>query len=178
MKVTVSFVASLLMIPFAHGADVDLYKKAETMFQTGTTPQLELLSSGWYSGRCYVRRDPNSEKAGALVLMTGKTPEGSDFIKQIIPASSVRDEADYFDHIDDEEYAIYSQELYADSNLPAFFQDGSLMSHLHYGILIGTMHTRAIGTDLIVAMTNFEETPTADSNAYFYCVISKKSREL
>lgn len=178
MKLGILLLVSALAMPFAQAAQTDLYKKAESLFQTGTQPEPELLSSGWFSGRCYLRRDPTSEKAGALVLMINRGLDGSLAMKQIIPASSIVDEPDFFDEISDEEYAIYSQELYAHSNPLAFLQDGSLMSHLHYGILIGTLHTRAIGTDLIVTMTNYEETPNLESNAAFYCVISKKSREL
>lgn len=179
MKLAILVLIGILTQSFAHASQTDLFKKAEALFQTGTQPNPELLSSGWFSGRCYLRRDPNTEKSGVLVLMVNHGLDGGPAtIKQIIPALSIFDETDFFDEISDEEHEIYSEELYASSNPLAFFQDGSLMSHLHYGILIGTLHTRAVGTDLIVTLTNYEETPNLESNAFFYCLISKKSREL
>jgi len=172
MKPLLTLAILVLVSVFAQ-AEEALYKKMEKAFQSAAEPKLESLSGGWFTGRCYTRSAPDVEKSGVLVLIPAE--EGG--FKQIIPASSIQNEADYFDEITDEEYAIYREELYAGNNAPAILQDGSLKSDLYYSILIGGLHTRQIGDELIVTMTNYSETP-ADQNAFFYCRISKKVREL
>lgn len=154
-------------------AEETIYTKMEKAFQSAAEPRFESLSSGWFSGRCYTRSAPDVEKSGVLVLIP--TEDGG--FKQIIPAASIQAEADYFDEITDEEYEIYREELYAGNNVRAVLQDGSLKSDLYYSILIGGLHTRQIGDELLVTLTNYSETP-ADQNAFFYCRISKKVREL
>lgn len=99
-------------------------------------------------------------------------------LKQIIPASSLRSEVDYFDEIDQEEYEVYSEEIYAESNPIGGLLNGSFTSDLYYGILIGTLHTRQIGNELLVTMTNYDETPALSHNGHFYCRVTKKVREL
>lgn len=172
MKPLLTLIVLVFISAFAQ-AEETIYKKMEKVFQSASEPKLESLSGGWFTGRCYTRSAPDVEKSGVLVLIP--TEEGG--FKQIIPASSIHTEADYFDEITDEEYEIYREELYAGNNSPAILQDGSLMSELHYSILIGKLYTRQVGSELIVTMTNYSETP-ADKNAFFYCRISKKVHEL
>ncbi|MBL7669855.1 MAG: hypothetical protein JNM39_05165 [Bdellovibrionaceae bacterium] len=151
------------------------YGKLEMLFQKAETPVMTSFGNGWFAGRCYTRNEPKIEKAGVLVLMPGPEYVG---LKQIIPASSLRSEVDYFDEIDQEEYEVYSQELYAESNPTGSLLNDSFTSDLYYGILIGTLHTRQIGNELLVTMTNYEETPALTHNGHFYCRMTKKVREL
>ena len=118
----------------------NLYAENELLFQTGRQPEISTFQSGWYTGRCYTRREPLLEKAGAFVLITVTSEGGSAGIKQIVPASSIRDESDYFDEIDAEEFENYNQELYEKNNQPGKYLNGSFTSDLYYGILIGTLH--------------------------------------
>lgn len=158
-------------------AEQNLYLKGQSLFASGSIPQLELLQSGWYSGRCYTRRSPELEKSALLVLMQMKA-HGQTMIKQILPPETITFEADKFDQVSDVEYQQVSQELYEKENMFAYAIQGSLTSDLYYDQLIGTIHTRQVGQDLVVAFTNYNDIPDENQNAYFYCLINKKVHDL
>ncbi len=157
-------------------AEMNGYQKLEEQFAKAGPPILSATADGWYSGRCYTRRAPETETAGALVLVPAWDAENNKLYKQIVPAVSLRSEPDYFDNFTEEEYEMYKEEIYEESNFPAKILNGSLQSELYYGFLIGSLWTRQMGTDLIVTMTNFEESPLVSSQGHFYCLITKKVR--
>ncbi|MBK9294200.1 MAG: hypothetical protein IPM57_07110 [Oligoflexia bacterium] len=152
------------------------YKNFESVFRTGSFPEvITQLETGWYSGRCYTRSEPKIEKAGVLVVI-----HESHGTKIIVPAGSLRSEPDYFDEISGDKYDFFREEIYEKTNPYSFARDGVLLSHLHYGILIGTLHVVQLNPQLLgLTMTNFEESPLLDNNSYFYCKIStRKIRDL
>lgn len=142
-------------------------------FLIAEKPNLNEIQEGWFSGRCFARRDPTTMKSGLLVFIKSTNQSGFEF-KQIIPAASIREEFDYFDELDEEEFSIYSQELYERNNSAAVMGDNSLISDLHYDILIGTLHTRKSGNDYWVTLTNYQDKPSTEEQSYFVCMVNKK----
>jgi hypothetical protein len=112
-------------------------------------------------------------KAGVLVVLNsgGK-------LTVSIPASSIREEAAYFDNIDADKYAEYKDEVYLKKNFPAEVKNDSLVSQLYYDILIGDMHLRQSGASLIFALTNYQETPLKNENSFFFCKVEQKVMDL
>lgn len=165
----------MLMANYAVGGESSMYSDYAQSFLKASVPVMQNYKSGWYTGRCVTRREPMTEKAGALVLID---KDGTSSFKQIIPASSLRSEVDYFDDIDDEEYEVYKDEIYEQANSPAKNKYDSLHSDLYYGILIGALYTRQLGNDLIVTLTNYEESPTVKDSGHFFCKFTKMVRAL
>jgi hypothetical protein len=160
-----------------NASEMNGYQRLEEQFKQAELPVLGDSADGWYTGRCYTRRAPETETAGALVFVPAWDTENNKHYKQIVPAVSLRSEPDYFDDFTDEEYEMYKEEIYEESNFPTTFESGSLRSDLYYGFLIGSLWTRQMGTNLIVTMTNYEESPLIESQGHFYCLITKKVRD-
>lgn len=154
-------------------AEVNLYRKMQSEFAKAAVPHASDFSSGWYSGRCFLRRDQNSTKAGALVVFNS-----GDKLTVSMPASSILDQQDYFDNMDTEKYEIYKDLVFLGKNQPAEEKNGSLVSMLNYDVLIGDMHLRQMGKSLVLALTNTQASPLKDENSFFFCKIEKKVMEL
>lgn len=154
-------------------AEANLYQNMQAEFLKAQAPKADDFSSGWYSGRCFLRRAQDSVKAGVLVILNsgGK-------LTVSIPASSIRDEAAYFDNIDADKYETYKDEVYLKKNFPAEIKNGSLVSQLYYDILIGDMHLRQSGASLIFALTNYQESPLKNDNSFFFCKVEQKVMNL
>lgn len=167
----------LSIVSFANAGE-DLYKNAEALYQTGVVPNVTEMNSGWYTGRCYTRRDPSREKSGVLVIVPEPQDASHTLLKQLMPPASIQNQADFFDEITQAEYDYFKDDLFEKENFYARRTPDALVSELYYDSLIGYFHTRQIGQNYILAMTSAEDAPDTNSNAQFYCVFTKKVRDL
>lgn len=172
----IRFILPIALFPLVTLAapELNLYQKAEQLFQTATIPSAQDFSSGWFSGRCYTKRSPEQEKSGALILAKYTDYSGTEVIKQVLPPAGITDQADLFDQVDDNEYSFYGGDHFEKSNPPVAMNNGSAVSDLYYEVIVGTIHTRKLNDQFVLAFTKPGQLPAADGESTFYCVMSNK----
>lgn len=130
MKIIFSLVFLFASLTFASN-DFASFKKS---FESSAEPKVENIG-GWYTGRCYTSRLPDTEKAGLLVIATSLNPvTGSEELKIIMPAGSVRNEVDFWDQLNDEKIEIASSMMWPENMEAAKIENGSLSNILVYDV--------------------------------------------
>lgn len=152
-----------------HEHDYDHFK---LMFGHAGLPAEEILQPGWYSGRCYSRRDPAIEKAGVMTIIDA----GEGRKKILIPAMTVsKEDPARWDEISDEELEFLNEYLFADENPTVAPEGKSLTSTLSYeGNLIGKLHTRAMHGHFLMKLTNADYDDAETAEGHFFCHFHKK----
>lgn len=145
------------------------YDWARSEFQKAKIPQPAQMIKGWHSGRCWTQRQPEIEKSGLLVIDVKTGTNGQTEIIQSLAASSIREPANFFDHIDPYYIEEYKELTYIDKNHPIEEKDGSYYSQLFYDILIGDLYVRQDGLDLWLTMTGINNHVDDEGAGVFYC---------
>lgn len=158
---------------FSSHAETNYYQIMQDKFYQSTLPNISEFENGWYSGRCYVRREVTAIKSGALVLK-----KNAEQITISIPAMSITEKEAFFDQMDEDKKNTYMEYVFLRKNSPMTVGVGGLISQLYYDILIGDLHLRQSGKSLMLAMTNYQESPLDPQRSYFFCEFKTKVMEL
>ncbi|GIL18250.1 MAG: hypothetical protein BroJett040_20010 [Oligoflexia bacterium] len=147
----------------------------KTAFQKAEQPSLEMLTPGWYAGRCFTAREPEVEQAGVIWIRAVH----ENVVQMIMPAGSIVKDVTAWNEIDEEELSILTEYSFIQNNKAAFMENASLVSLLAYDILdpVGKLFLRQMQGHYLLKMTEVYYDSEDTATTWFYCHFDKKVRD-